>query len=103
MIEVFSHADTATVGFYRSLLEEAGIRTFTRNDNVSGAEVMVPVFYPALCVLAEEDEERALEIIKKARVPDAVTGPDRPCPACGEMVPAEFAQCWSCSADLPEG
>jgi len=102
MIEVFSHSDTATVGFYRSLLEEAGIRTFTRNDNVSGAEVMVPVFYPAVCVLEEEDEERALEIIKAAKLPQAAAGPDRACPACGEMVPATFAECWGCSAAMPE-
>ncbi len=47
-------------------------------------------------MLEEEDEERALEVIK------AAIGPDRACPACGEMVPATFAECWSCSSAMPE-
>jgi len=102
MIEVFSHHDSARVGFYRSLLEDAGIRTHFRNEFVSGVEVVVPVFYPALCVLDEADEARALELIRSQSAAAPAPGPDWQCPACSETVPGEFAQCWNCSAPLPE-
>ncbi len=98
MIEVFSHADSAIVGFYRSLLEEAGIRTFFRNEFVSGAEIVAPVFYPAICILDEADEERALEIVRSQKLPQAASGPDWVCAACGETVPGNFDLCWNCSA-----
>lgn len=103
MIEVYSSPDPARVGFFRSLLEDAGIRTFFRNEFVSGAEVAVPIFFPAICVLDEEDEPRAREIIRSQEAPSVSTaGPDWKCTACGESVPGEFAQCWNCSADHPE-
>lgn len=103
MIEVYSNADSARVGFYRSLLEDAGIRTYFRNEFVSGAEVVVPVFYPAICVLDPEDEARALELIRSQDAPEfASKAADWKCDACGENVPGEFAQCWNCSAPAPE-
>jgi len=102
MIEVYSNADSALVGFYRSLLEDAGIRTYFRNEFVSGVEVVVPVFYPAICVLNEEDEARALQIIREQSLTASSTGPDWNCATCGETVPGVFAQCWNCSAPLPE-
>lgn len=103
MIEVYSNADSARVGFYRSLLEDAGIRTYFRNEFVSGVEVVVPVFYPAVCVLDEEDEARALQIIREQDFPSsAPPAADWNCTACGETVPGEFAQCWNCSAPHPE-
>ena len=97
MIEVYSHADSAIVGFYRSLLEDAGIKTYFRNEFVSGAEVIVPVFYPTICVIDPEDEARALEIIKNASLPNLTAGPDWKCETCGENVPGTFDQCWNCS------
>jgi hypothetical protein len=97
VIEVFSHADSAIVGFYRSLLEEAGVKTYFRNEFVSGAEVVVPVFYPAICILDPADEERALEIIRTASQPDLTPAPEWTCQSCGEVVPGSFAECWNCT------
>jgi hypothetical protein len=103
MIEVYSNADSARVGFYRSLLEDAGIRTFFRNEFISGAEVVVPIFYPAICVLDPADEARALALIRTQEMPDPfATAPDWVCAVCGEAVPSQFAHCWNCSAPAPE-
>ena len=102
MIEVYTHHDASLVGFYRTLLEDAGIRTHFRNEFISGAEVMIPVFYPAICVLEPEDEERARQIIHSQSAPVAASGPDWKCPSCNETVPSTFNQCWNCSATYPE-
>ena len=69
MKELFREQDFARVGYYQSILESEGIATHVRNRDLVGmtTEVPIPEFFPALCVVAEEDYERAMEILRESR------------------------------------
>lgn len=100
MIELFRDPEMARVGQYQSILEAEGIATFVRNENLSGTEVVIPAFYPALCVVDDKDYERAVEIIRSYE--QEVPGSDEEiqCPKCGELSPGTFAECWNCGEPL---
>ena len=69
MKELFRERDPARVGFYQSLLEAEGIPTHVRNRDLAtgmGTEVLIPEFFPALCVVNDEDYGRAVEFLKEA-------------------------------------
>lgn len=69
MKELFRERDGARIGYYQSLLEEAGIQTHVRNRDLvtgMGTEVPIPEFFPALCVVNDEDYERAIEFLREA-------------------------------------
>ena len=65
MREVFVNQDHARVGFYKSVLDEAGIPNFVRNEssNNSLTEMPSPLFFPALCVVHDEDYDEAMRIL----------------------------------------
>ena len=100
MKAVFTHYDSARVGLCKSLLDEAGVACFVRNDasgNLSG--VPVPVFYPALCVVNDADFDRAERLLAAQIEPVAAAGADWNCPHCHSAVPAGFDKCWNCERE----
>jgi putative signal transducing protein len=100
MREVFVNQDHARVGFYKSILDEAGIPNFVRNEyiNNSVTELPSPLFFPALCVVHDDDYERAMKILREIYYAPPSQAPDWPCPKCGEEVPGNFDSCWKCGA-----
>lgn len=104
MRELFREQDRTRVAFYQGLVEAEGIPTFIRNQHLTCSgltEIPIPEFFPALCVMDDEDYDKAVKIIRNhltAESPDMDI--EIPCPACGEMNPGNFAQCWSCEAPL---
>ncbi len=103
MIELFRDPEMARVGQYQSILEGEGIATFVRNETLSGTEVVIPAFYPALCVVDDADHPRAMEIIRsyEQEVPGSET--EIRCPECGELSPGTFSMCWNCQGPLGAG
>ena len=103
MRQVFVNEDHARVGLYQSLLEEAGISTFIRNGygNTVGG-MPSPLFFPALCVVNDEDYPRALQILGDAVDQPATPLADWGCPKCGEEVPGTFDSCWHCGTLRPD-
>jgi len=107
MREVFSSPDGTLIGLFQSILDEAGIPYFVRNDtaNQTGAVGLLtpilplPDFWPALCVVHDEDYPAAMELLRAARDAPPSNREDWKCPACGETVPANFASCWNCGAE----
>jgi len=105
--EVFSSPDGALIGLFQSLLDEAGIPYFVRNDSAhqAGATGLLtpilplPDFWPALCVVNDEDYAEAMELFRAAREARSPNQTDWKCPACGETVPANFTSCWNCGAE----
>ena len=97
MREIFVNQDHARVGFYKSILDDAGIPNFVRNENANNiTEMPSPLFFPALCVVHDEDYDRALEVLREIYyAPDSVS-PDWQCPKCSEDVPGNFGSCWKC-------
>jgi hypothetical protein len=98
MTEIFVHKDYTIVGFYRSLLEEAGIPCMIRNELTHHlmSEIPIPTFYPALCVMKDEDAERAVGILREFKKGEEGPTEDWECRACGETVPGSFGSCWKC-------
>jgi len=65
MKEVFAHYDFTRVGYYQSVLESAGIQTFVRNMSTYNTmtEIPAPIFYPALCVVQDDDYDEAKRLL----------------------------------------
>jgi len=111
MKEVFRSRDGALIGFYQSILEDADIPHLVRNDpaqpavigNLIAAMLPLPDFWPALCVLNDDDYPEAMRLLNAVRDAAAAPPQDRKCPECGEMVPGNFSECWNCEAPLATG
>ena len=105
MREVFVNQDHARVGFYKSVLEEAGIPNFVRNEMANNiTDMPSPLFFPALCVLHNEDYDAAMRILGEIYYERPSQAPDWRCSKCSEEVPGTFDSCWQCGklrTDLP--
>ncbi|HEY6565044.1 MAG TPA: DUF2007 domain-containing protein [Pirellulaceae bacterium] len=104
MKELFRERDITLVAYYQSIVEAEGIATHIRNQHLTGSgltEIPIPEFFPALCVVDEEDAGRAMEILRR-RIKESQEGADTEvaCPACAEMNPGNFGTCWSCGAAI---
>ncbi len=96
MKRVFSSHNLVLVHHSRNLLEAEGIETEVRNQMLSSAMGELP---PAECqaevwVLRDEDAARAYGVLRRP----PVAGPDWICANCGEMLAAQFTQCWKCNS-----
>lgn len=99
MKEIFVNQDHARVGFYKSVLEEAGIANFVRNDLANNiVQLPSPIFFPTLCVVHDEDYDEAMRIVGAIYYAQPPPAPDWPCPKCNEEVPGTFDSCWKCGA-----
>jgi hypothetical protein len=106
MKELFRERDYTKVGYFESVLEAEGIPTIVRNKHLTMSgltEIPIPEFFPALCVIDDEDYEPAMGIIRKHLTENSV-GVEREvkCPSCGETNPGNFDVCWSCGAEFAE-
>ena len=105
MKEVFVHHDPTVVGLRKSVLDQAGIDCFIRNENTSatlGAGffglVQSPIFDPVLCIVDDDRYDEAMLLLGNDKNPPPVPRTDWRCPKCGETVPDNFDACWSCSS-----
>jgi hypothetical protein len=101
MYELYVHPDHVRVGFCKSVLEEAGIPCFIRNENTNNTMTGMPspLFFPALCVLNDDDIERSRELLNAFLNTPPSSDPDWTCPspACAEPgIPGSFDSCWKC-------
>ena len=109
MKEVFRSPNAGRIGLYQSILDDAGIPHFVRNattqqtivGGVMTALLPLPDFWPALCVLDDEDYPEAIELLNAVREIASQDLQDWTCAACGESVPGHFTSCWSCQTDRP--
>ena len=104
MREIFVNQDHARVGYYKSLLDEAGIPCFIRNKhtNHSMTSMPSPVFFPALCVVDDADYDEAMQLLGEIHHPADPPDPsDWICPGCNEVIPGSFDSCWQCGGDRP--
>ena len=102
MRDVFVDQDSARVGFYKSVLDQAGIPNFVKNESTSNAITGMPVpsslFFPTLCVVNDDDYDRAMELLKEIYDAPSSETPDWRCSKCNEEVPGNFDSCWKCGA-----
>lgn len=102
MKRVYSSVLLADVKHFKNVLEQAGIAAVIRNEQLTGGLGEIPFLEcePELWV-ADDESERAEELIagRGDAVPaDAVAWR---CPRCGETNEPQFGACWQCSGPAP--
>jgi hypothetical protein len=101
MREVFSSPDPTEVGYYKSILDEAGISSFIRNENANSIGLAGAMFFPALCVIEDGAYDEALQVLKSRQFTKSPAVADWICPSCSEQNPGNFELCWNCNAPRP--
>jgi hypothetical protein len=101
MKEVYSNSEVTRVGFYKSVLDEAGIPNVVRNETLHNLVIAQGAVVPSLCVTNAEDYDRALALLAPFEEPALEEGTEWICPNCHEKVPASFGSCWNCQATRP--
>ena len=100
MKEIFTSIDVSRVGLYKSMLDEAGIACFVRNEAMGTiGGLIIPALYPVLCVANDIDFDRAKAVLDSFREPVSTAGAEWICPKCGSKVPAGFDTCWNCERE----
>jgi hypothetical protein len=99
MRKVHTAESLIEIAHLRNLLEAADIACEVRNDRLGGVVGEIPFVecWPELWVRGSGDALRARGIIAEALRPIAAAEP-WDCPACGERIEPQFAQCWHCAA-----
>lgn len=98
MKKVFVHIDFTRVGHLQSVLEEAGIRSFIKNQGASVGMGEIPYFevWPELWIVDDEDYGRAVRLIAELREASIDPVEAWTCPRCGTRVETGFGECWNC-------
>lgn len=100
MREIFVDRDSTKVGYFKSVLDGAGIPNFIRNEHTNLiTEIPSHLFYPTLCVIHDEDYDTAIELLETVHHSPPQSTPDWTCPQCGEQVPGNFDSCWQCGTE----
>lgn len=105
MKEIFRERDLTRVGYCQSILEGEGIPTVVRNETLTGlTEFPIPDFFPALCVVNDEDYSRAIEVLRDRLARDeSASSEEITCASCREPNPGNFEVCWSCGGEVRGG
>jgi hypothetical protein len=101
MKPIFYDLEPARVGLFQSTLESAGIPCFIRNQhtNTSMSEMPSALFFQVLCVVNDEDFDRAKAMVIDIRDGTPANLPDWTCAQCREEVPGGFEVCWNCGTE----
>ena len=101
MREVFTHQDVTQVGYYKTILDEAGISSFIRNEYTANPEIAGAMYFPTLCVVDQTDYEKAIALLKSQKFPETRNEADWICTSCLEANPSNFESCWKCNSLRP--
>ena len=103
MKKVYSAQDVPMTMRLEQVLKEAGIDCVVRNAMLSGGAGEIPVneTWPELWVLADEDYDRARELVLEVSS-DPIPQADWTCPQCGEHLEGQFSVCWNCGTGRPQ-
>jgi hypothetical protein len=89
------------------LLRAEGIAAKVQGEHLFAVRGALPVSYPTVWVLDEDDYDRARELVlayeqeaAQARYPAAEPWT---CPQCGERIEGQFGLCWQCGTERPFG
>lgn len=103
MRDLITSIDSTRLGFFKSILDEAEIPCFIRNETTAQlVNIFAMPLQPTLCLLNDADYEQASALLRPHHSPEVSTAEDWLCPACKESNPAAFEVCWKCQAAKPE-
>ena len=105
MRKIYENIDFTKVGFYESILKEAGIATYIKNLGASMGMGEIPFtqIFPELWVINDSDYDRAIELLEPYHNLESERNDDWQCPKCGADVEGSFGECWSCQTLRPQG
>lgn len=88
------------------LLQAQGIAAKVQGEHIFAVRGALPVSYPTVWVLNEDDYDRARELVlayDQNTTPDGEDLAAEPwtCPQCGEHIEGQFGLCWQCGAERP--
>jgi len=89
------------------LLQAQGIEAVVQGEHIFAIRGAVPISYPTVWVLDEDNYDRARELAldydRGQYTPSRADAHREPwtCPQCGERIKGHFDQCWQCGADHP--
>ncbi len=92
---LFTSPNSPEVGLLKDRLDEAGIPSEVRNENLYSNFPGVP-FQPELWVLNDDDFPKACEIRDISAGPTSESRAAWTCPVCGEESEGQFEACWKC-------
>ena len=97
MKRLMRSASVGEIGLVRGLVERAGIKCITKNEQLAGALGEIPFLEcePELWVVHDEDLERAQQILAAHNAPAESRAQWR-CDHCGELNEGQFGACWQC-------
>lgn len=103
MRDLLTSLDSTRLGFYKSILEEAGISCFIRNETTAQlTNIFIMPLQPTLCLVNDADYEQASALLRPYSSPQALSSEEWPCPSCKESNPASFDLCWNCQTAKPQ-
>ncbi|MDI1314602.1 DUF2007 domain-containing protein [Prosthecobacter sp.] len=103
MRDLITSIDSTRLGFFKSILDEAEIPCFIRNETTAQlANIFIGPLQPTLCLVNDADYEQASVLLLPHQSEEACSAEEWPCPACKESNPASFEVCWKCQAVKPE-
>jgi hypothetical protein len=87
------------------LLQAQGIAAKVQGEHIFAVRGALPVSYPTVWVLDEDNYDRARELVlayeqDTAQVQDLAAEPWS-CPQCGERIEGQFGLCWQCGTERP--
>jgi hypothetical protein len=88
------------------LLETQGIAAKVQGEHIFAVRGALPISYPTVWVLDEDDYDRARELVlayEQNAAPGSEDLAAEPwtCPQCGERIEGQFGLCWQCGAERP--
>jgi Putative prokaryotic signal transducing protein len=103
MIKVYSSENSMEVGLIKGMLEQEGIACLVKNQNLAGAMGEIPPLecWPELWITDDNDLPQAKKIVEAALSPMTESAAPWHC-QCGEIVEAQFTDCWNCNQQRPD-
>jgi hypothetical protein len=90
------------------MLQAEGIAAVAQGEHIFAVRGALPVSYPTVWVLDDDDYDRGRAIAlaydqNAAQARKEVAPEPWTCPQCGERIEGQFGLCWQCDAERPFG
>lgn len=113
MRHVYTGRDEMDAHFVKGLLQQEGIGAVVTGESLEAVWSTLPLSAtsPPGVYVPDEDEERAIKIVRDYRQVDRTNADeaveDAPratwkCPNCGQAVEEQFTECWKCGHSRPD-
>jgi len=99
MRDLITSLDSTRLGFFKSILDEAEIACFIRNETTAQlTNIFIGPLQPTLCLVEDADFDQASALLRPHQTEGISSSEEWLCTACKESNPASFEVCWKCQA-----